>query len=193
VKTLTTYYPFGLRHTGYNTTKKTVKYKETNNTKKEVKQVLPDEVKFKYKYNFKEYQDELGLNWYDYGARNYDAALGRFMNLDPLTEKYNTHSPYVYANNNPVLFKDINGMGIDEIDEKDWMPVVKRKGNVYYIAEKGNMFGKLEYLHQLRFNVYNTFGKEPKPENLMPQGYIPIFYNMPRLNKKIKLNNSLKQ
>ena len=69
-----------------------------------------------YKYNNKELQDELDLNWYDYGARNYDTALGRFMNVDPLAEKYNFQSPYVYADNNPVLFRDINGMGTDNYD-----------------------------------------------------------------------------
>jgi RHS repeat-associated protein len=40
---------------------------------KKIIQTLPsDGVMYKYKYNGKEYQDELGLNFYDYGARNYD-------------------------------------------------------------------------------------------------------------------------
>ena len=57
---------------------------------------------YMYKYNSKEWQDELGLDWYDYGARNYDTALGRrctefievWMNIDPLSEVSRRWSPY---------------------------------------------------------------------------------------------------
>ncbi|HZH87863.1 MAG TPA: hypothetical protein VFD78_01660, partial [Chitinophagaceae bacterium] len=32
---------------------------------------------YKYKFGGKEYQEEFDVNVYDFGARNYDAALGR--------------------------------------------------------------------------------------------------------------------
>mgnify|MGYP001779491752 CR=1 FL=1 len=62
-----------------------------------------------YKYNDKEYDGKKGLNWYDYGARHYDAALGRFTTNDRFSEKYHSLSPYQYGANNPVNTIDING------------------------------------------------------------------------------------
>ena len=62
-----------------------------------------------YKYNGKELDTKKGLNWYDYGARMYDAALGRWHVVDPLAEKYYSVSPYNYCMNNPVNAIDSNG------------------------------------------------------------------------------------
>ena len=62
-----------------------------------------------YKYNGKEYDEQNGVNWYDYGARMYDAATGRFTTQDRFAEKYYAMSPYQYGANNPVRNIDING------------------------------------------------------------------------------------
>ncbi|WP_188112278.1 RHS repeat-associated core domain-containing protein, partial [Aquimarina sp. RZ0] len=86
------YYPFGLQHKGYNNT---ITGREHN-----------------YGIGGKEEQDELGLNWHDFGARNYDAALGRWMNIDPLAEQYNSLSPYNYTMNNPIFFIDPDGQEV---------------------------------------------------------------------------------
>ena len=65
-----------------------------------------------YKYNGKELNTDFGLGWYDYGARWYDAALGRFMAQDRYAEKYFPLSPYQYAANNPISNIDVNGDSI---------------------------------------------------------------------------------
>ena len=93
------FYPFGLKIKGVNN----VVVGTQNN----------------YKYNGKELQTEaLGgvpLQWYDYGARNYDASLGRFFNVDPLADApmQVDKSPYAYTWNNPIRLTDPDGMHPD--------------------------------------------------------------------------------
>ena len=62
-----------------------------------------------YKYNGKELDTKKGLNWYDYGARHYDAAIGRFATVDPMAEKYYPWSPYTYCLDNPIKYVDNDG------------------------------------------------------------------------------------
>ncbi|MCG8332450.1 MAG: RHS repeat-associated core domain-containing protein, partial [Chitinophagales bacterium] len=85
----THYYPFGLEHKGnwYAT-------------------VAPDN---NYLYNGKELNKDFGIDLYEYGARWYDPAIGRWTSVDPLAEKMPAWSPYSYTFNNPVLFIDPDG------------------------------------------------------------------------------------
>lgn len=79
-----------------------------------------------FKYNGKELDRRNGLDWYDYGARHYDAALGRWHAMDPKSEKYYGISPYVYCNNNPVKNIDLDG--------RDWY-MLESTGELYFNKE----------------------------------------------------------
>ncbi len=83
------YYPFGLTFNSYS---------RENST--------PNQ----YKFNGKEEQDELGLGWLDYIARQYDPAIGRFTSVDPAANLMRRLSPYAYSYDNPIRFTDPDGM-----------------------------------------------------------------------------------
>jgi RHS repeat-associated protein len=64
----------------------------------------------KYQYNGKEINDDFGLNWYNYGKRWYDAAIGRFPTVDPIASDFAFVTPYNYAENEPVANIDLWGL-----------------------------------------------------------------------------------
>jgi len=64
----------------------------------------------KYGFGGKEEQDELGLGWIGFKWRNHDPALGRFMNIDPLTEDYMDWGPYVFSGNIVINAREVEGL-----------------------------------------------------------------------------------
>jgi RHS repeat-associated protein len=113
------YYPFGLRHKGYNNV--------VNGTEHQ------------WKYNGKELNESLGLNWYDYGARRYQADIGRWTTIDPAANEYVGISPYSYAANNPMVFTDPDGKRLFFVgganNDQDGWEYITRWGN--YMTDAG--------------------------------------------------------
>ncbi len=108
------YYPFGLRHEVYVSGTK-LDFSRNPGDGIEPEPGLPPvldyvtRMEYQYKYNGKEFQDELGLNVYDFGARMYMPDIGRWGVHDPASEYMVEWSPYAYAYNDPVAFVDEDG------------------------------------------------------------------------------------
>ncbi|TAI48486.1 RHS repeat domain-containing protein [Flagellimonas allohymeniacidonis] len=88
------YYPFGLKHKGYNTA-----ISANGNS-----------VAQKWGYLGQEIQDELGLDWLTFRYRNYIPELGRFFGVDPISEEYFSITNYQFAHNNPIWKVEIEGL-----------------------------------------------------------------------------------
>ena len=65
---------------------------------------------YKYKYQGQERQDELGLNWDSFKWRNYMPDIGRFFNVDPLSEKYAYQSHYNFSENRVIDARELEGL-----------------------------------------------------------------------------------
>ncbi len=117
------YYPYGLTFNSYS---------------------RENSVPNRYLYNGKELQDELGLNWMDYGARMYDASIGRWFVLDPLSDKYHHLSPYIYVANNPIKYIDPDGKKIvvpNVADRPRILAMVNSQAaGVFAFNKKGEMY-----------------------------------------------------
>jgi len=109
----------------------------------------------KFQYNGKEKQQELGLNWSDFGWRNYDAQLGRWLSVDPLADKRHWLTPYNYVQNNPLLRFDPDGLTdytmnkkTGEIKEVVYDNEEKQKANIESKTDRivqTNKKGEIEY------------------------------------------------
>ena len=83
---------------------------------------------YKYKYNSKEWQDELELNMYAMDMRMYDPAFARWVVQDPVV--HHSMSPYNAFDNNPVFWADPTGMD-------SWYYDWKRKDGTYVSRDTG--------------------------------------------------------
>src|SRR5690606_1142266 len=83
------YYPFGLRFNSYS---------------------RENSVDQKYKFQGQEHIDDLDLGWDSFKWRNHQPDIGRFFNIDPLSEKYYYNSPYAFSENKLTAHVELEGL-----------------------------------------------------------------------------------
>ncbi len=114
-----------------------------------------------FKFTDKENLPETGYT--DFGARLYDNLVPRFISVDPLSEISRRFSPYTYANNNPQIFIDPDGMASrynweskryedEKGNEVSWESV----RDEYYFNEKGEIVDHVENNLPDKFFIRNT-------------------------------------
>ena len=142
------YYPFGLKHSGYN----------TNNS----------QPSYKYKFQGQERQDELGLNWDSFKWRNYDYAIGRFMSIDPLAEDYVYNGTYNFAENKVVNSRELEGLEAWESNKLwDEKTIEKYRDYASKRADYYRNNGSEHTCEDLAINILIDYGSQNK---------LPLFF-----------------
>ena len=129
-----------------------------------------------YKYNGKELDTRKGLNWYDYGARHYDPAVGRWHVQDPMAEKYCSWSLYIYCLNNPANFVDMKGkdVWVENLPNGTYQIVggtINQDLNIYLVDENENKSNNVVGSTLTPYSFFGDNGKVIKGAIINPQDY----------------------
>jgi RHS repeat-associated protein len=149
VTQLSDYYPFGLAFNTWN--KESIKAN-------------------RYLYQKQEAQDDLGYDEYQYKYRMHDPAMGRFLSVDPLSEKYMYNSTYAFSEN-----RVIDGI---ELEGKEYMPLPTNLDmRAYTEANSQTVEGAWETLTDIPKGLWNTATNLPGAFNNWVNGLYNLVTN----------------
>jgi RHS repeat-associated protein len=121
-------------------------------------------------------------NSYDYGARWYDPRVARFLSVDPIAKEFAYKSNYTYSDNNPIVFKDLDGK-VGDNPITDYM--ISRDGIARsdLSESKKNELYKMERSSTIKGSMYSTiaFGISLTVPYAYPYA-VPAAYTLMRLD-----------
>ncbi|CAM1367598.1 RHS repeat-associated core domain protein-containing protein (modular protein) [Tenacibaculum litoreum] len=189
------YYPFGLKHEGYNTAKNIG---------------IGSHIAQKFGYVGQELEESLNLNLLEMDWRQYDSTIGRFNGIDALADNYRDITPYHYAHNSPLFLKDPTGLFstvvnedgevIDHKDDNDKnIYLGSRTGPVVGEEEEGKEYKKGDKLYEVKGEIDTYFELILKEVNVNKeikkvQSLIEItISDITKIELKIKKNEPLSE
>lgn len=128
------YYPFGLEHSGYN-------------------QKTSQQLNYKYSFQGQEKQDETG--WLSFKWRNYMPDVGRFFNVDPLSEKYVYNSPYAFSENRVIDARELEGLEKYIVTGRSFIPQPKVSNPIPW-SKSSSYQGDDRYKYQANASTFRT-------------------------------------
>ena len=132
------------------------------------------------KFQGKEWGAGKGLDLYDFGARRYDPAAGRWLSQDPLAEKYYAHSPYLFCAANPMRFVDPRGADWYTINNEGVINHYKERENESYDRLLIVEMGPPDPINSLRINDRGLLSGRSNlkdiPNTVNKQDMLSIFY-----------------
>jgi RHS repeat-associated protein len=141
------YYPFGLKHQGYNSA------------------AIGDD--HKYGFNGVEETSELGLNLLEMKMRHYDPTIARWVVMDPVI--HHDYTPYQAFDNNPVFWIDPSGANSETGGDEDDSVNGGVLDPVYITNKPTDRSGMPAFL---RFNViYEDWTADPRTANMTLDEY----------------------
>lgn len=94
------YYPFGLQMAGISSKAANITLNKENT------------------FQGQRFDDDLGVNYYSFKYRNHDPQIGRFIQIDPLSDKYVYNSTYAFSENKVINGVELEGLEVVLINEK---------------------------------------------------------------------------
>lgn len=134
-------------------------------------------VQNRLKFQGREHVDDLGLNWDSFKWRNHQPDIGRFFNVDPISDKYYYNSPYAFSENKVIAHIELEGLEAKTIkqvsdrvtNKSNWQEL--GRGLKTYGNTLATMTGAKALWNKIT-EVEKSFPRQDKPLNEDMGGFV---------------------